>query len=143
MRRVMRFLRLPPAERRLTIEAAMALTVICLLLKTLPFARVLRLLGLKAADGAAPCPTDIATARAVARAVARASRNLPFRAVCLPQAAASALLLRRRGLGVEVHFGVSRQSGTLAAHAWSISGGVPVSGTAESPHFSPIAVFRA
>jgi hypothetical protein len=146
MRRALRFLRLPAMERRLTFEAAMALTLACVLLKTAPFSRVLKLLGLKTPDGPAPCPADPAdpaTAKAVARAVARASRNLPFKAVCLPQAAAAALMLRRRGLPVEVHFGVAKRDGAVEAHAWSLCGGVPVSGVAESSRFSPIATFRA
>lgn len=144
MRRAVRLFRLPAAERRRTIEAAATLALVCTLLAVLPFARVLRLLGLHAPDiRPAVGSADTDMARAVARAVARASRNLPFRTVCLPQAAASALMLRRRGLAVEVHFGVAKRAGTVEAHAWSRCGEVTVSGGAESRHFAPIAVFRA
>lgn len=143
MRRAVRLLRMPAAERRLTLEAAVTLTLVCALLKALPFARVLRLLGLHGPERRADGGVDATTARAVGRAVARASRNLPFRAVCLPQAAAAALMLRRRGLAVEVHFGVAKRAGAVEAHAWSRCGEVLVSGGAESPAFAPIAVFRS
>lgn len=152
MRRAVRLFRLPAAERRRTVEAAATLALVCTLLAALPFARVLRLLGLhtpdthpaaRAANSGMAGAADTDMARAVARAVARASRNLPFRTVCLPQAAASALMLRRRGLAVEVHFGVAKRAGTIEAHAWSRCGEVTVSGGAESRHFAPIAVFRA
>jgi len=143
MRRAVRFLRLPAAERRLAAEAALTLALVCVLLKALPFARVLRLLGLHGPDRPAAGGVDAPAARAVARAVARASRSLPFPAACLPQAAAAALMLRRRGLAVEVHFGVAKRDGAVEAHAWSRCGGVTVSGGAEVPRFSPIAVFRA
>ncbi|PWC52994.1 lasso peptide biosynthesis B2 protein [Azospirillum sp. TSO22-1] len=142
MRRAVRFLRLPAVERRLTTEAVVTLTMVCALLKALPFARVMRLFGLNA-NGPAAGRVDAAAARAVARAVARAGRNLPFAAVCLPQATAAALMLRRRGLAAEVHFGVARRGGGIEAHAWSRCGDVLVSGGAESAAYSPIAVFRA
>ncbi|WP_431860937.1 lasso peptide biosynthesis B2 protein [Azospirillum sp.] len=142
MRRAGRFLRLPAAERRLALEAVVTLTLVCALLKALPFARVMRLLGLRE-PGKASGGIDATVARAVRRAVARASRNLPFPAVCLPQAAAAAVMLRRRGLAAEVHFGVARRAGAIEAHAWSRSGEVTVSGGAERAAFAWIAVFRA
>ncbi|HYE48191.1 MAG TPA: lasso peptide biosynthesis B2 protein [Azospirillaceae bacterium] len=146
-RRAVRFARLDARERRAALEAAAVLALVRLLVAVLPFARVMRLLGLRLADGGAAGTAagaaDGAAARAVSDAVARASRNLPLRAVCLHQAAAAAVMLRRRGLPAEVRFGVARRAGTVEAHAWSLSGGVPVTGAAESRDFAPIAVFRA
>lgn len=147
-RRAVRFARLDARERRTALEAAAVLALVRLLVAVLPFARVMRLLGLRLAEGGAGAGTadgaaDGAAARAVSDAVARASRNLPLRAVCLHQAAAAAVMLRRRGLPAEVRFGVARRAGTVEAHAWSLSGGVPVTGAAESRDFAPIAVFRA
>ena len=146
-RRAVRFARLDARERRTALEAAAVLALVRLLVAVLPFARVMRLLGLRLADGGtagtAAGAADGAAARAVSAAVARASRNLPLRAVCLHQAAAAAVMLRRRGLPAEVRFGVARRAGTVEAHAWSLSCGVPVTGAAESRDFAPIAVFRA
>lgn len=142
MRRVVRFLRLPVVERRLTIEAALTLTLACALLKAMSFARVMCLLGLHETNGAAGHGVDASAARAVARALTRVSRNVPFRAACLPQAVAAALMLRRRGLVAEVHFGVAKLAGVITAHAWSRCGDMTVSGGTTIPLFSPIAVFR-
>ncbi|HYD97748.1 MAG TPA: lasso peptide biosynthesis B2 protein [Alphaproteobacteria bacterium] len=143
MRAVRRFLRLPAAERRRTLEAAATLALVRALLAALPFARAMALLRLRGGAAPGPAGTDAAAARAVARAVDRAARHLPFRAVCLPRAVASALMLRRRGLPAEVHFGVAKDGALVEAHAWSVSGPVTVTGGAERPRFTPITVFRA
>ena len=53
-------------------------------------------------------------------------------------------MLRRRGLPATVHFGVRHNKGTsLAAHAWSMSANIPVTGIASAEEFVPIAIFRA
>lgn len=143
MRRALRFLRLPKGEQQLAVEAALTLTLVCTLLKTLPFRQVLRVLGLRHHGTAVMGTMDAATAQAVGRAVARASRALPFPAVCLPQAAAAAVMLRRRGLAVEVRFGVAKRAGTVEAHAWSRCGDVLVSGGAGHAAYAPIATFRS
>ncbi|HEY0832751.1 MAG TPA: lasso peptide biosynthesis B2 protein, partial [Azospirillum sp.] len=66
------------------------------------------------------------------------------RAVCLPQAMACALMLRRRGLPVTVHFGLAKDAaGALDAHAWSVSGGAVVTGAPGMQRFTPVAVFAA
>lgn len=143
MRRFIRFLRLPPGECLRTAEAVVAVGLAYVLLKALPSARVLSILGFR--EGASPGRggVDEARALAVSRALARAARNLPFQAVCLPQALAAALMLRRRGLAAEVHFGVAKRDGDLHAHAWSRCGDVVVSGGHECGDFAPISVFRA
>lgn len=143
MRRARRFIRLSAKERRLTLEAAATLALVCPLLKLLPVAKAMRLLDLREGGGRhGTAAHDPEMARAIGRAVARASRNLPFRAVCLPQAAAAAVMLRRRGLAAEVHVGVAKRTGAIEAHAWSRCGEVTVSGGAESAAFTPIAIFR-
>lgn len=145
MRRALRFLRLPGDEQRLAAEAALTLALVCTLLKTLPFRRVLRLLGLheQATATTTAGMVDAPLAHAVGRAVARANRALPFPAVCLPQAAAAAVMLRRRGLAVEVRFGVAKRGDAVAAHAWSRCGDVLVSGGAGHAAYAPIATFRS
>lgn len=143
MWRASRLFRLPAAEWFRTIEAATVLTLVCVLLKTLPFARVMRLAGLRHPEQRPrPGGSDAEVARNVARSVARASRHLPFDALCLPQAAAAALMLQWRGQVVEVYFGVTTtQAGTVEAHAWSRCGDVPVTG-GTGQGFAQIAVFR-
>jgi hypothetical protein len=86
-----------------------------------------------------------AEAGEISRAIARAARHVPFRAVCLQQAFAALLMLRRRGLCATIHLGLARESGTggLTAHAWSRCGAVPVTGVAEARGFVPVAAFAA
>ncbi|HYD69827.1 lasso peptide biosynthesis B2 protein [Azospirillum sp.] len=145
-----RFLALPGAERRLLAEAAATLALASALLALLPFATAMRLAGLNARTGTAaarqdaPAPEAGTTAPAVGAAVARAARHLPFRAVCLQQAIACTLMLRRRALPVTVHFGMAKNAaGALDAHAWSVSGGAVVTGAPGRERFTPIAVFAA
>lgn len=143
IRRARRFFALPRIERRMTVEAVMTLTLVSAALKALPFAAAMRVFGLRQEKTAPERNVDPTQARDIGRAVARAARNLPFKAVCLPQAAAAAVMLRRRRLAVEVRFGVAKQNGAVAAHAWSRCGETPVSGATESAGFSPVATFRA
>lgn len=146
MRRLARFLALPAAERSLLAEAAAALALARVLLTVLPFAVAMRLAGLHASAGRrAPVPGAPADAAvAIGGAITRVAPHLPFCALCLPQAMASTLMLRRRGLPVTVHFGVAKDvAGSLDAHAWSVSGDAVVTGAAGRERFTPIAVFAA
>src|SRR5690242_11484210 len=107
----------------------MLLLVVRLLLALLPFPRVLRLLRV-APGRESGGRRSAAEAGEVGRAIARAARHVPFRAVCLEQAFAAALMLRRRGLAATVHLGVAREASEpeLKAHAWSRCCDIPVTG---------------
>jgi len=144
MRALARFLTLPLAEQRRTMEGMVLLLVVRLLLGLLPFRRALGLLRI--APGHAPAGRESAEQAAqVGRAIARAARWAPFRAVCLQQAFAAALMLRRRGLAASVHLGVARGTpeADLAAHAWSRCGDIPVTGEAAAADFTAVAAFAA
>jgi hypothetical protein len=148
-----RGLRLPLTEQRLALEAFGALATARVLLAVLPFPRAIARLGLRLAAASSPCSrgqghgegtADSRQIAAVALAIRRASTVAPFRAVCLQQACAAALMLRRRGLSTEVHLGVAPHSGApLSAHAWSICHGVIVTGARAIPEHTPIAVFTS
>ena len=144
MRAVVRFLSLSAAERNRTLEAVLYLLVVRLVFGVLPFARALRLLAISRAD---PGNGVVAAeeAGAVGRAVGLAARHVPFRAACLQQAFAALLMLRRRDLAATVYLGLARDSGGqgLEAHAWSRSGGVPVTGGAAARRFATVATFAA
>ena len=59
----------------------------------------------------------------------RAARHVPFKAVCLPQAMAARVMLKRRGVASVMHFGAARgQEKPLDAHAWLDAAGVEVTG---------------
>lgn len=133
------------AELRLACEALMVLAAVRLVLGILPFPVAMARLGLRseAGKGGRDCGRAPESAiLAVARAVQRGSRVAPFKAVCLQQAVAAAMMLRRHGLAVEVHFGVARdEQRVLTAHAWSICRGAVITGEHSMSRYAPIAVF--
>jgi hypothetical protein len=141
-----RGLRLPPVERRLALEALAGLALARLVLAVLPFPTAMARLGLrqKPAEGMAASSSapDAASIAAVAVAVRRAGRVAPFRAVCLQQSVAAALMLRRRRLPAEIYFGVAKPRGAaMQAHAWSVCGEVVVTGEEGMDRYTPLAVF--
>lgn len=134
----------PALAWRLTAEAMIALAVTRAVLALLPFRVAVRWLGLRLAteehsdSGGATAPIVPLMGDAVLRAASMA----PFRAVCLQQAIAAAILLRLRGHAVQVHFGVSLDAqGALSAHAWSRCQGFIVTGGRQMAGFQPISMF--
>jgi len=143
---VVRGFRLPAGELRLAIEALLILALMRALLVVLPFRLAMARLALHTqapvGEGQGAGEHDAAVIGSVGRALRRAATVAPFRAVCLQQALAAAVMLRRRGLRTEVHFGVAKLDGSpLAAHAWSVCRGVVVTGESGMERFTPLAVF--
>jgi hypothetical protein len=135
-----RFVALPTGEKGLTVEACVYLLVVRLAFALLPLPRALRLFGI-AQSVTGHGRIAAVEAERIGRAIGRAARHVPFRAVCLQQAFAALLMLRRRGLAAKVHLGLVREDSELKAHAWSHCGDIPVTGIADARGFSPIAVF--
>jgi hypothetical protein len=78
----------------------------------------------------------------VSQAVTTAAGNVPWNAVCLPQAIAAKAMLARRGCGSAFHFGATfDKNGKLTAHAWLSAGGKVVVGAAGVADVSPLARF--
>jgi len=105
MRRLWRVLALPGRERYVLLEAIIALTIARALLAALPFKRAMHLIGLRTGIGGNADPgggkvasEDVMLATVLGRAIHRAARHMPFCAVCLQQAMACAIMLRRRRL---------------------------------------------
>jgi hypothetical protein len=142
MAKLRRFAALPMAEQGRTVEAACYLLLVRLVFGLLPLPRALQFFGIAQSETG---HGRIATAEAelIGRAIGRAARHVPFRAVCLQQAFAALLMLRRRGLAATVHLGLIREDNELKAHAWSHCGEVPVTGIAAARGFTPIAAFAA
>jgi len=139
-----RFCALAPAEQARTLEAALCLLAVRAVFGLVPLPRALRLFGIAHGDGGAG-RIAATEAQEVGRAIARAARHVPFRAVCLQQAFAALLMLRRRGLAASVHLGLAREDGSddLKAHAWSRCGEVAVTGVPQARGFVQVAAFAA
>ena len=135
--------KLPARERSLAVEAMFYLSWSRLVFAVFPFAMALSILGCRPGERPNGKLANGETL-AIALAIERCARHAPFRAVCLQQAFAGLLMLRRRGLAGSVHFGVRRgDNSPLAAHAWSLSGATPVTGFPMADDFVRIAVFSA
>ena len=135
--RLRRFLQMPNRQRVLLLEAALFLGLARLALLALPFGRIAPWLQRSPDSGAG----DTATVLAVGQAVAIAARNVPWNAVCLPQAMAAKAMLARRGQGSALHLGAAGAGDGLTAHAWLVAGGEVVVGEAGIAEVAPLARF--
>jgi hypothetical protein len=154
-RRLVRFAQVGHRRRAVLIEAVAWLLVARLSLIFVSFPRLARRLGTLVA------PTDARALRAnsdgkedqarvaeeVGWAVTRAARHVPFSAVCLPQAMAARIMLKRRGVDSVLHFGARigqdkiGQDKPIDAHAWLDAAGVEVTGYPVANTFAEIACF--
>jgi hypothetical protein len=137
LRGLVRLARLDGGRRALLVEAVLWLALARIVLLTVPFPRVATHLGafVEPGQGRAlamppdPAPDQAALAREIGWAVTRAARHAPFRAVCLPQAMAAKMMLRRRGVVSALSFGtMGKPTDGLQAHAWLGAAGVEVTG---------------
>jgi hypothetical protein len=123
------------AERRLICEAIVMLGLARIVVVMVSF----RLMALWLARARETGSCDEALLVRVRKAVTTAARNVPWNAVCLPQAMAAKAMLARRGCGSSFHLGATLDAqGKLIAHAWLVAGGTVVVGVAG---MSPLARF--
>jgi hypothetical protein len=138
VRKLDRFLQITNRQRLLLLEAALFLGVSRLVLMTVPFRHIAPWMR-RAPDSAGHDPAAVS---AVRQAVTVAARNVPWNAVCLPQAMAAKAMLARRGQGSALHLGAAKAaSGGLTAHAWLVAGGEIVIGEAGIADMAPLARF--
>ncbi|MGH7075148.1 MAG: lasso peptide biosynthesis B2 protein [Stellaceae bacterium] len=127
-RKLKTFLGKSGAERRMICEAILMLAGARIIVLTVPFRFQAKWLE-RAPDGQGAA--DTALVARVRRAVTTAARNVPWNAVCLPQALAAKAMLARRGQGSAFHLGATfDQNGKLIAHAWLECRGEIVTGAA-------------
>jgi|SRR5579863_831223 len=149
-RLLVRFRQIDNRRRALLVEAVAYLFAARLALIFIPFPRLARQLGTfvpptdprtsRARSGTAPDQAQLA--EAIGWTVARAARYVPFKAVCLPQAMAARVMLKRRGIGSVMHFGAAKgQEKPLDAHAWLDAAGIEVTGYPVAENCAEIACF--
>src|SRR5580704_5629647 len=100
-RKLATFLGMSGADRFLVCEAILALALARLIVLTVPFRLMAPWLSRAPHTGAC----DEALVLRVRTAVTTAARNVPWNAVCLPQAMAAKAMLARRGCGSSFHLG--------------------------------------
>lgn len=145
-----RFAQVGGGRRALVIEAVACLVAARLALFVVPFPRLARRFGRfvtpREADAlsmsARPSAQDAAIAAEIGWAVTRSARYMPFKAVCLPQAMAAQIMLKRRGVGSYMHFGAAKgREKPFDAHAWLDAAGVQVTGYPVAEGFAEIGCF--
>jgi hypothetical protein len=132
------FLAMGAADRWLACEAIAMLGLARLTIILLPFRFIAS--WLSRAPDSGVC--DEILLLSVRKAVTTAARNVPWNAVCLPQAMAAKAMLARRGCGSSFHLGADFDAqGKLIAHAWLVAGGTIVVGAAGIAGVTPLARF--
>ena len=118
MRRLRRFLALPPRDRRIRARASATVWAVRLCLWVAPFSWVRRLIARLARRVREAAPATAGDDEQIAHAVRFAAARVPG-ASCLTQALAARAMLGRAGLPGELRIGVRRDDGSfLNAHAW-------------------------
>ncbi len=149
-RLLLRFRQIDHHSRALLVEAVACLLAARLALIFIPFPRLARHLGSFVPPAEARAfaartqtePEQSRLAEEIGWAVTRAARYVPFKAVCLPQAMAARVMLKRRGVKSVMHFGAAKgKEKPLDAHAWLDAAGVEVTGYPVAENFVEIACF--
>jgi hypothetical protein len=134
---LLKFVRLPSADRNLLVKSALLLGAVRLGLWLLPFQTMRRLLASRT-YGTTTLPEETSVTK-VTWAVTVAGRYVPV-ATCLTQALAVQVLLGQQGLAATLRIGVARgEAGQFQAHAWVEYQGRVVIGGIEAPsRFTPL-----
>lgn len=120
------------------VEIGLWLRGVHVLIRTIGFGRVLRLLSLAAPDYARADPASAEDVARLKRAVQSHSRRSWFvNDDCKAEAVTAFVLLRRRGLKAALHVGVREHP--FALHAWTSSAGVCIPDADPRGHaFTPV-----
>jgi len=119
----------PPIRWRIAVEAVCNLfwaRLLCLL----PMRRWSRWAHLRVLKGESTVDIQQTDVRIVQRHLRAASRRVPWRADCLPQALAAVSMLARRGYTPVLALGArsSAETAKMSAHAWVECAGIVVCG---------------
>ena len=125
-----------PAPTLLT-EAGLAVLRASIAIRLRPFATVATYAIVRRAI-AEPDPAAIAS---VVRAVEAWARRMPWRALCMEQGVAAAIMLARRGFPVTLFYGAAMTDGELKAHVWVRSDELDVIGCENASNFAILSQF--
>lgn len=143
---VRRLLRLSWQDQLRNAEAFVFLGLARLAVLTVPFRLIARAVGPAAGSASVPVTADPPAQRralALGRLIERVGRRTPWRSNCLAQAVAATFMLRRRGLGSTMYFGLAKnENGDLDAHAWTRSHGTIVTGGYALERYAVVAVLE-
>jgi hypothetical protein len=140
-----KFAHLASRRRWLLCGALAALTCATLALRFVAFSRLASWFGASRQETPLQLSArHVLVARDIGWAVTAAAARLPWKAECLVQALAAALLTRTRRLPSTLYLGVAHgELGQLQAHAWLRCGPCIITGKAGHERFKPVASFRS
>ena len=118
--------RMPWRDRGLLLEAWVTLLCLNLGLRILPFRWLRSAIARAGRVDRAPRPDQRVEVERCWRLVRIAARHHVSSSACLARSMALRALLSRRGIETALRFGVQREGGDLAAHAWIEYGGRPI-----------------
>ena len=139
-----RFLELSKADRLRALEAFLFLGLARVAVLAVPFRVLARGLGQPSSGHGQAAPNEAVASGTVelARLTERVSCHTPWKSNCLAKAIAVKLMLRRRGIGITMYFGMAKdEKGEFGAHAWTCSGGTILTGGPEIGHYAVLAAF--
>jgi hypothetical protein len=138
----MRLARLSGANRRLLAETLLVLVAASFVIRLLPFRRTAELMGRETRPIDLVAPSTDKVVAACRWAVNAWADRVPWRAVCFQRGLALHMMLRRRGIGSVLHYGVAQDvEKGLHAHVWVDVAGRTVMGGEEAPRYALVASF--
>lgn len=149
-RRLLNFLSRPCADIRLVVQVTFLLGMTRLLINTLPFRWLEKLLGQRMVETASEEPLPhLHQAHKIAWAIHAVSPYTPWESNCFPQALTAKILLRRRAIPSTLYMGAAFKKGepvpngelALHGHAWLRCGPMYVTGGDGSKNFGAVAAF--
>jgi hypothetical protein len=132
------FFRLTPAEKYMILEACCYVGVTRVISRVVPFRWIAKVLVRPVGSRNGRSTEDLVTARRVGWAVSAVSRTRVLHAVCLGQAIAAHLMLKRRGIRSDLFLGVAHEGSQMIAHAWVTSGDFIVTGAGGHERFAVV-----
>lgn len=139
--------RLPPSAWLLLAIVWPLLGLSRLLVLTVPFPVIARVLGRHCTPDARSVQLDallVSRAMTTGRLIGLAARYCPWTANCLPQAITASIVLKAMGIAHVVCFGVRRgDEKPLEVHAWVEADAAPVVGGRGHAHFTPVVAFAS
>ena len=146
IRKFKKFTQLSVEEKKLFLEAYVALGKMRAAILTISFKRLTRSLEHKPnAEKITPLnDASMKTARLVGQAIIRASAYTPWESACLAQSLTAQKMLKKRGISGVFYLGAAKDEESkekMKAHAWTQCGDAIITGGAGHEAFTVLSVF--
>ena len=137
---LLKFLRQTPQRRGLLLEAALGLTLARLALQILAFRQLKPFFNQSVRGQQVSGRRRESLRKEVAWAINRIASILPGKTVCFPRGIVAQAMLRRRGVGTTLYYGVTTGNGNgSTAHVWVQDGAQGVVGHPDSEAYHILA----